>query len=148
MAQVIEFESLARFTPTSKWPRDDQRGKVIPFISQRKALYKPVCAAYEELQSQSSRWPNCDDAFYRVALEYAQQLILEEDPLLENSSDTMAKSPSGSPYWACSPRALYFPDETIFLKAIFLTWRHVCIREPRTSPGMGQRLSVCSHGLR
>jgi hypothetical protein len=55
MAQVIEFEILARFTPTVKWPPDDQRGKVIPFRSQRKALYKPVGAAYEELDSESSR---------------------------------------------------------------------------------------------
>ena len=87
MAQVIEFETLARFTPTVKWTPNHQRGKVIPFISQRKALYKPVCAAYEELDSESSRWPDRDEALYRASLEYAQPLILEEEPLLENSSN-------------------------------------------------------------
>jgi hypothetical protein len=97
MAQVIEFETLPRSTPTVKWPPDDQRGKVIPFMSQRKALYKPVCAAYEELDSESSRWPDRDEALYWASLEYAQPLILEEEPPLENSSDTMAKSSSGSP---------------------------------------------------
>ena len=86
MAQVIEFETLARFTPTVKWTPNHQRGKVIPFISQRKALYKPVCAAYEELDSESSRWPDRDEALYRASLDYSQPLILEE-PLVENSSN-------------------------------------------------------------
>jgi hypothetical protein len=86
MAQVIEFETLARFTPTVKWPPDGQRGKVIPFMSQRKALYKPIGAAYEDLDSESSRWPDRDEALYRAALEYAQPLILEDEPLLEYSS--------------------------------------------------------------
>ena len=72
MGQVIEFESLARSTTTAKWPPDHQRGKVIPFMSQRKALYKPVCTVYEELDSESPRWPDRDEAFYRAALEYAQ----------------------------------------------------------------------------
>jgi hypothetical protein len=112
MAQVIEFETLARFTPTVKWTPDHQRGKVIPFISQKKALYKPVCAAYEELDSESSRWPDCDEAFYRAALEYAQPPILEEEPLLEDSSDTMAKSSSGSSCWACSPTVAQLDHET------------------------------------
>ena len=87
MAQVIEFETLARFTPTVKWTPNHQRGKVIPFISQRKALYKPVCATYEELDSESSRWPDRDEALYGASLEYAQPLKLEEEPLLENSSN-------------------------------------------------------------
>ena len=94
MAQVIEFETLT-FTPRVKWSPDDQRGKVIPFRSQRKASYKPVCAAYEKLDSESSRWPDRDEAFYRPGLEYAQPLILEEESLSENSSDSMAKSSSG-----------------------------------------------------
>lgn len=83
MAQVIEFKTLARFTPTVKWTPNHQRGKVIPFISQRGALYKPVCPAYEELDSESSRWPDRDEALYRASLEYAQPLILEEEPLSE-----------------------------------------------------------------
>ena len=87
MAQVIEFETLARFTSTVKWTPNHQRGKVIPFISQWKASYKPVCAAYEELDSESSRWPDRDKALYRASLEYPQPLILEEEPLLENSSN-------------------------------------------------------------
>lgn len=87
MAQVIEFETLARFTPTVKWTPNHQRGKVIPFISKRKAFYKPVCAAYEELDSESSRWPDRDEALFRASLGYAQPLILEEEPLLENSSN-------------------------------------------------------------
>ena len=56
MAQVIEFETLT-FTPRVKWSPDDQRGKVIPFRSQRKASYKPVCAAYEKLDSESLGGP-------------------------------------------------------------------------------------------
>ena len=87
MAQVIEFETLARVTPTVKWTPNHQRGKVIPFISQRKALYRPVCAAYEELDSESSRWPDRDEALYRASLEFARPLLLEEEPLLENSSN-------------------------------------------------------------
>ena len=87
MAQVIEFETLARVTPTVKWTPNHQRGKVIPFISQRKALHRPVCAAYEELDSESSRWPDRDEALYRASLEYAQPLLLEEEPPLENSSN-------------------------------------------------------------
>jgi hypothetical protein len=79
MAQVIEFETLARFNPTGKWTPDHQRGNVIPFVSQRKALYKPVCAADEELDSESSWWLDRDEAFYRAALEYARPLILEEE---------------------------------------------------------------------
>jgi hypothetical protein len=111
MAHVIEFE--ARFTPTVKRTPDHQRGKVIPFISRRKALYKPVCAAYEELDSDSSRWPDRDEAFYRASVEYAQPLILEEEPLLlEESSDTMAKRSSGSSCWAYSPRVAPLDHET------------------------------------
>jgi hypothetical protein len=75
MAQVIEFETLARFTPTVKWTPNHQRGKVIPFRSQR------------ESDSESCRWPDRDEALYRASLEYAQPLILEEEPLLENSSN-------------------------------------------------------------
>jgi hypothetical protein len=95
MAQVIEFETLARFTPTVKWPRDDQRGKVIPFMSQRKASYKPVCAVHEKLDSECSRRPDRDEAFYRAGLEYAQPLILQEESIFKNSSGSMAKSSSG-----------------------------------------------------
>jgi hypothetical protein len=69
-------------------------------MPQRKALCKPVCAANEELDSKSSRRPDRDETFYRAALEYAQPLTLEEEPLLENSSDTMAKSSSGYSYCA------------------------------------------------
>jgi hypothetical protein len=75
MAQVIEFETLPRFTPTVKWTPNHQRGKVIPFRSQR------------ESDSESCRWPDRDEALYRASLEYAQPLILEEEPLLENSSN-------------------------------------------------------------
>jgi hypothetical protein len=44
MAQVIEFDTLARFTPTVKWARDEQRGKVIPFMCQREVSDELVCA--------------------------------------------------------------------------------------------------------
>ena len=87
MAQVIEFDTLARLTPTVKWPPDEQRGKVIPFLSQREVSDELVCAAYEELDSESSRWPDRDEALYGASLEYAQPLKLEEEPLLENSSN-------------------------------------------------------------
>jgi hypothetical protein len=38
MAQVIEFDTLARSTPTVKWPPDEQWGKVIPFMSPRREV--------------------------------------------------------------------------------------------------------------
>ena len=102
MAQIIEFETLVRFTQTGKWTPNHQRGKVIPLISKRKALYKPVCAAYEELDSESSRWPDRDEALFRASLGYAQPLILEEEPLLENSSNINGEEFLGSSCWACS----------------------------------------------
>ena len=86
MAQVIEFETQTRFTTTVKWTPNQQRGKVVPFKSQRKASYTPVCAAYEEIDAESSRWPDRDEALYQASLQYAQPLILEEEPLSENSS--------------------------------------------------------------
>ena len=70
MAQVIEFNTLARFTPTVNWPPDEQRGKVIPFMSQqREELDALVCAAHEKLDSVCCRWPECDEALYHAALE-------------------------------------------------------------------------------
>jgi hypothetical protein len=70
MAQVIEFDTLARFTPTVKWRPDEQRGKVIPFMSQRRDVSAElVCAANGELDSESSRWPERDEALYHAALE-------------------------------------------------------------------------------
>jgi hypothetical protein len=97
MAQVIEFDTLARFTPTVKWAPDEQRGKVIPFMSQWEVSDELVCAAYEEPDSESSRWSERDEAPYQAALEQAQPLRLAEDPLLENSSNAMAKRSSVSP---------------------------------------------------
>jgi hypothetical protein len=56
MAEVIEFEILARFTPRIKWlPTGEQREKVIPFLSHREASDKAVCAPHEELDSESSQ---------------------------------------------------------------------------------------------
>jgi hypothetical protein len=95
MAQVIEFDTLARFTPTVKWGPDEQRGKVNPFMPQPEVPDELVCAAHEELDSESSRWPGRDEAPYQAALEQAQPLRLEE-PLLENSSNAMAKRSSVS----------------------------------------------------
>lgn len=96
MAQVIEFYTLARFTPTVKWAPDEQRGKVIPFMSPREVSDELVCAAYEEFESESPRWPERDEAPYQAALERAQPLRLEEEPSLENSSNAMAKRSSVS----------------------------------------------------
>ncbi len=84
MAQVIEFDTLARLTPKVKWPRDERRGKVIPFISRREVLDDIVFAAFEELERDSFRWPECDGTPYQAALEYAQPLILDEVPPVEN----------------------------------------------------------------
>jgi hypothetical protein len=92
MAQVIEFDTLARFTPTVKWARDEQRGKVIPFMSRREVSDELVCAAYEKLDSESFRWPEPDVALYQAALDYAQPLRLKKEPLWENYSNAMAKS--------------------------------------------------------
>jgi hypothetical protein len=70
MAQVIEFETQARLTPTVKWPPDKQWGKVIPFISQgREVSHELVCAAYEELDSKPSWRSEHDQALYQAALE-------------------------------------------------------------------------------
>jgi hypothetical protein len=93
MAEVIEFDTLTRFTPTVKWAPDEQRGKVIPFMSQREVSDELVCAAYEELDSESSRWPEHNEAPHQAAPEQAQPLIVEE-PLWENSSNAVAKSSS------------------------------------------------------
>jgi hypothetical protein len=79
MAQVIEFCTLARFAPTVKWAPDEQRGKIIPFMSQGEVSDELVCAAYEELDSESSRWPERDEAPYQAALEQIQPLRLEEE---------------------------------------------------------------------
>jgi hypothetical protein len=57
MAQVIEFDTLARFTSTVKWAPDEQRGKVIPFMPQREVLDELICAAREELP-----WHERDEA--------------------------------------------------------------------------------------
>ena len=70
MAQVIEFDTLTRVTPTVKWPPDEQRGKVIPFISQRwEVSDELVCATDEKLDSKSSWWSECDEALYYAAFE-------------------------------------------------------------------------------
>jgi hypothetical protein len=98
MAQVIEFDTLARFTPAVMWAPVEQRGKIIPFMPQREVSDELVCAAYEELDSESSRWPERDEAPYQgeLDLDYAQPLRLAEEPLLENSSNGMAKRSSVS----------------------------------------------------
>jgi hypothetical protein len=96
MAQVIEFDTLARFTPTVKWAPDQQRGKVIPFVPEREGSDELVCAAYEEPDSESSGWSERDEAPYQAALEHAQPLRLAEEPLWENSSNAMAKRSSVS----------------------------------------------------
>jgi hypothetical protein len=96
MAQVIEFDTLARFTPTVTWAPDAQRGKVIPFMPQREVSDELACAAYEEVDSESFRWPERDEVPYQAALDYAQPLRLTEEPLLENSSNAMAKRSSVS----------------------------------------------------
>ena len=54
MAQVIKFDTLARFTPTVMRGPDEQRGKVIPFMPQPEVPDELVCAAHEELDSESS----------------------------------------------------------------------------------------------
>jgi hypothetical protein len=92
MAQVIEFDTLAHFTPTVKWVPDERWGKVIPFMSQRKVSDELVCAAHEGLDSESSRWPERDEALYQAALEQTQPLRVEQEPRLENSSNATAKS--------------------------------------------------------
>ena len=97
MAQVIEFHTLARFTPTVKWPPDEQRGQVIPFMSQWEVSDELVCVVHEELDSEPSRRRDRDEARYHAALEQAAPLRLEEEPLLENSSNAMTKRSLVSP---------------------------------------------------
>jgi hypothetical protein len=70
MAQVIEFDTLARFTPAVKRLPNEQRGKVIPFVSQRWELADElVSAGYEELSSESSQWPERDEGPCHAAFE-------------------------------------------------------------------------------
>jgi hypothetical protein len=73
MAQVIEFCTLARLTPTVKWAPDEERGKVIPFMFQREVSDGRVLAAYEEIESESSRCAERDESPYQPALEQAQE---------------------------------------------------------------------------
>jgi hypothetical protein len=98
MTQVIEFHTLARFTPTVKWALDEQRGKVIPFMSQREVSDELVCAAYEELDSESSPWPERDDAPDQAALDYAQPLRLEEEPLFRTLRTPWRRARRCRPY--------------------------------------------------
>lgn len=102
MAQVIEFYTRAGLTPTVKRPTNEQRGKVVSFMSQREVLDELVCAAYEEVDSESSRWP--DEAAYQVILNSSAA----ETDGLENSSNAMAKRSSVS-----STLVLFFDDSPI-----------------------------------
>ena len=56
MAQVIEFYTPSSFRPPVKWPPKEEQGKVIAFMSLRREAAAIVCAAYEELDSESSQW--------------------------------------------------------------------------------------------
>jgi hypothetical protein len=69
MSQVIEFSTLARLTPTVKCPPDEERGKVIPFMSQRGVSDELVCAAYGELELEFSQWLERDEAPHGATLE-------------------------------------------------------------------------------
>ena len=70
MAQVIEFDTLARFTPAVKRLPNGQQGKIIPFMSPRwEFADELMCAAYEELDSDPSRWPERDEVTCHAALE-------------------------------------------------------------------------------
>jgi hypothetical protein len=55
MAQVIEFYTLTRLTPAANRPADEERGRVIPFMSQRGVSDELVCATYQEIDSDVSR---------------------------------------------------------------------------------------------
>ena len=57
MAQVIEFYAPSHFRPTVTSLPQEQRGKVIAFLSHREEEAEIVCAsAYERLNSKASRW--------------------------------------------------------------------------------------------
>jgi hypothetical protein len=63
MAQITEFYTLARFTPAVKWPPDEQRGKVIQFMSQRREVSDElVCAAYVRSWLKKQTHTNRDQA--------------------------------------------------------------------------------------
>ena len=53
MAQVIEFATLARVTPRVRWSRDEQLGKVFPFMAQRDESEEPDCVARVKRSIQS-----------------------------------------------------------------------------------------------
>jgi hypothetical protein len=55
MAHVIEFYTPSSLRRPVKVPPREERGKVIAFMSPRKASAAIVCAAYEELDSESSQ---------------------------------------------------------------------------------------------
>jgi hypothetical protein len=57
MAQVIEFYAPSHFRPKVTLLPQEQRGKVIAFMSHREEEAEIVCAsAYERLNSIDSRW--------------------------------------------------------------------------------------------
>jgi hypothetical protein len=57
MAQVIEFYTPSYVRPKVKLLSQEQRGKVIAFMSPREEEAEIVCAsAYERLNSKSSCW--------------------------------------------------------------------------------------------
>jgi hypothetical protein len=90
MAQVIEFATLVRFTPRVKWSRDEQLGKVIPFMAQGDVSEEQDCVACEELDSESSR----------RRLSSAQSLRLEEQSLCRTPQAQRRKDPRSRPFWA------------------------------------------------
>ena len=69
MAQVIEFDTLARFTPAVKRLCSGQRGKVIPFISPWWQATDELVCAYEEPDSEPSQWPEWDEVACHAELE-------------------------------------------------------------------------------
>jgi hypothetical protein len=57
MAQVIEFYTPSHFEPKVKLLSQQQRGRVIAFMSHREEEAEIVCvSAYERLDSKSSPW--------------------------------------------------------------------------------------------
>ena len=57
MAQTIEFYIPSHFIPKVKLLPQEQRGKVIAFMSQREEAAETVCtSAYERLRAKPSLW--------------------------------------------------------------------------------------------
>ena len=83
MAKIIEFCTGSHLIPIVKQPVSEERGKVIPFISQREVGDETACVTFEQLVLEPSGWREWGGILYHEALEYAQPPIPDGRPLVK-----------------------------------------------------------------